>query len=378
MRSAEHAFTRRPGEQRWRIRTGRPMGVPSHIWDYPDPIAAREVGAESTGGVETRQITFFLRADGHPVWYRLWVDDDRFVRRAEMRAAGHFMDHRYLAFDDLVDIRRPVGAAAILAHERLGTRGGWAAAATVLRTAVYATALLTLGGMVFLRWIADPRGTAAWSLPQRWQALVASPTGAALAATIVGLLAALWATPRLPKGMPATLGLAGAGLAVTAFAFSGHSFTAQPAEFAVAANLVHLAAAAIWLGLLVLLGVGQRTWPKSDAEAATLTVRRASATAGWSLAALIPAGAVLAWVHGRTPEALAAGPYGWALLAKTGFVVAVIALAAYNNRYLIPRLTVDPGTAMTTLRRTVTAEALILTIVLFITAILTALPLPRP
>ena len=42
-----------------------------------------------------------------PYWYRLWVDSDGLVRRAEMRGPGHFMDHQYRDFDTPVQIEPP-------------------------------------------------------------------------------------------------------------------------------------------------------------------------------------------------------------------------------------------------------------------------------
>jgi hypothetical protein len=45
-----------------------------------------------------------------PVWFRLWIDSGGLVHRAEMRAPGHFMDHRYYGFDAPIAIRPPKGA----------------------------------------------------------------------------------------------------------------------------------------------------------------------------------------------------------------------------------------------------------------------------
>jgi len=50
---------------------------------------------------------FFGPSDSAPIWFRLWVDADGLVRRAEMRAAGHFMDQRYGDFDAHLAIQAP-------------------------------------------------------------------------------------------------------------------------------------------------------------------------------------------------------------------------------------------------------------------------------
>jgi hypothetical protein len=48
--------------------------------------------------------------DPEPVWFTLWVDrrTDR-VLRSQMWAPNHFMDDRYYAFNQPVDIPRPHG-----------------------------------------------------------------------------------------------------------------------------------------------------------------------------------------------------------------------------------------------------------------------------
>ncbi|MBW3603048.1 MAG: hypothetical protein KY434_10175, partial [Actinobacteria bacterium] len=59
-------------------------------------------------GVVTDVVSFFIDHSSGPIWYRLWVDDDGLARRAEMRARGHFMDHRYYDFGAPLTIRPPV------------------------------------------------------------------------------------------------------------------------------------------------------------------------------------------------------------------------------------------------------------------------------
>ena len=62
-------------------------------------VGAHTVGADTVDGVETHVMTFFLDLPQTPVWFRLWSDTSGLVRRASMRAQGHFMDHRYTDFD---------------------------------------------------------------------------------------------------------------------------------------------------------------------------------------------------------------------------------------------------------------------------------------
>jgi hypothetical protein len=71
-------------------------------------VGAHVVGAEIVDGVETHVLTFFLYLPQTPVWFRLWSDTTGLVRRASMRAQGHFMDHRYTDFDAGVSIEPPM------------------------------------------------------------------------------------------------------------------------------------------------------------------------------------------------------------------------------------------------------------------------------
>lgn len=98
------------GDGPWQVQRGGPeQHVPTFIWDFFRPfIDARIVGRAVAEGVPTRIVSFFGDTGGTPVWFRLWIDRDGLVRRAEMRAQGHFMDHRYYDFDAPIRIGRPI------------------------------------------------------------------------------------------------------------------------------------------------------------------------------------------------------------------------------------------------------------------------------
>jgi hypothetical protein len=103
-------YTReRPGAP-WEVQKGGPsIPVPSFIWDYFKPYRdVRILGRERVEGRATTIISFFGQAGGTPVWFRLWVDPSGLVPQAQMRAPGHFMDHRYSAFDAAISIEPPV------------------------------------------------------------------------------------------------------------------------------------------------------------------------------------------------------------------------------------------------------------------------------
>ena len=102
-------FRPRPGA-RWRVELGPPLRVPVFVWDsFLPPVAPRIVGVAVVDGVRTR-IVSFAGSGSLPIWFRLWIDGTGLVRRAEMRAQGHFMDHRYSGFDAPIEIGPPAGA----------------------------------------------------------------------------------------------------------------------------------------------------------------------------------------------------------------------------------------------------------------------------
>jgi copper transport protein len=65
-------------------------------------------------------------------------------------------------------------------------------------------------------------------------------------------------------------------------------------------------------------------------------VGRFSTVAAWSVLVVAVAGAALAWTQVRALHAATSTPYGWTLIAKVGIVVAVLLIALYNNRVLVP------------------------------------------
>lgn len=95
----------------WQVETGGPsIPVPSFVWEsfapYLDPWI---LGKAEVDGVRAKELSFFGGDSQTPVWFRLWVGPDGLVRKAQMRAPGHFMDHRYHAFDRPISIEPPKG-----------------------------------------------------------------------------------------------------------------------------------------------------------------------------------------------------------------------------------------------------------------------------
>jgi copper transport protein len=89
---------------------GISIPVPSMVWDSRDGdayIGQHIIGTDTVDGVDAQVLNFLLQAGKTPLWFKLWVDADGLVHRAEMRAQGHFMDHRNYDFDAPFTLEAP-------------------------------------------------------------------------------------------------------------------------------------------------------------------------------------------------------------------------------------------------------------------------------
>jgi copper transport protein len=103
----------REGNRGWKVERGAPaVPVPTYIWDSFRPYQdVRILGSARVDRVRTTELAFAGGDQDLPVWFRLWVDAQGYVHRAEMRAPGHFMDHRYYDHGVPITIQPPKGAS---------------------------------------------------------------------------------------------------------------------------------------------------------------------------------------------------------------------------------------------------------------------------
>ncbi len=177
------------------------------------------------------------------------------------------------------------------------------------------------------------------------------------------------------RGVPASPGVAivSCVLLLASFTLDGHTAVVGPWPIIAAAALAHTAAAAVWVGGVVLLAILLLVRARAGVPtgAGELAVRFSiPATAAVVVAG--GAGLALTALIIDSPAELLTTPWGRVLLVKLG-LVAVVALMGYaNNRYALPALDAwRPGTARL-LRRTVAAEATVMVAVLLTTALLVA------
>jgi copper transport protein len=199
------------------------------------------------------------------------------------------------------------------------------------------------------------------------------PVGAAGGAATLQLVLTPPVRAGRVRGVPtrpvavATLSL----LLLASFVLDGHTAIVGPRPLVAAAALAHTAAAAVWVGGVVLLAVLLLVRARAGVPtgAGELAVRfSVPATAAVVLAGV--AGTCLAVQIIDGPGELVGTPWGRVLLAKLALVVVVALMGYANNRYALPALDAwRPGTARM-LRRTVAAEAAVMVAVVLVTAVL--------
>jgi copper transport protein len=173
----------------------------------------------------------------------------------------------------------------------------------------------------------------------------------------------------------ATAGLAGIALALGAYWFDGHTVSRGPWIVHAAVNLVHVAAASVWVGgvFAMTLLAWMRRRRRADTGLAGMVVRF-STIAAVSLSALSVAGLVMAWLVLDSPGDLFSTSWGQVLLVKVGAVAIAAGIGGYNHfvlRAALENRPDDPAVAAH-LRVSLLIESAIMLTVVVITAVLVA------
>lgn len=271
---------------------------------------------------------------------------------------------KYLGYAGLVLVVGPAVMLASLWPRRLRRRGpsrlvwtgvGLIGASTVL--GLWLQAPYTTGQQLFGASAADLRE------------VFASPYGTALVIRLGVLVAvALLLRPVLAGQAARSDLLLVGGLSVVGlgtWSFTGHSIASPIPAISIAVNTVHVAAAAFWIGGLVVLAVFLLRL--ANERELTALLPEWSRWAAFAVSALLLAGLVLAVVELGPPEALWATSYGRLLLVKLALVAVVIAVAGYSRRLVRQQLGAQRPRAM---RLAVGAEALVLALVLAVSSVL--------
>jgi putative copper resistance protein D len=166
-----------------------------------------------------------------------------------------------------------------------------------------------------------------------------------------------------------------------ALAWAGHAVGGQDVEAVVhpAADVLHLVAAAAWVGALAPLVLLLTTVDKDEASIAIArtAVVRFSTLGMAAVGTLLVTGIVNTWYLAGSIEALTGTYYGQLLLAKIALFFVMVAIAAVNRQHLTPRLMRSAGEtdlaafdAISPLRRNAVIEALAGAAIICIVAVL--------
>ena len=207
-----------------------------------------------------------------------------------------------------------------------------------------------------------------------WRVAFAAPAAQSLAVAAAGLILILVALPRLGHGANRVVGIAGAAIALTSFAVTGHAATAAPQWLMRWVVPVHALCAAFWLGALPLLVASLRAGPLERAHA---LAARFSNHAVVAVALILVLGIVIAVVQVEHLAMLWQTPYGVILDGKLAVVLLLLAVAAHNKWYALPRLAAGQVGAAVLFRRAIVAEYLLFAAILAFTAALSQIEPPR-
>jgi putative copper resistance protein D len=204
--------------------------------------------------------------------------------------------------------------------------------------------------------------------------------------TLLVLLAAALCPPYFGVPAPAwrrAIALVLATAFVAALAFAGHAAAGDGTEGVIheTADVLHLIAAAAWVGALLPLAIVLgAAW--NDGGSCALAVAR-TATLGFStlgiasVATIVATGIVNTFELTGSWAALFGTGYGRLLLVKVALFLAMLAIAAVNRIRLTPQLVAGgaaAGPALQQLRTNALTEAVIGALILFIVAALGTLP----
>jgi putative copper resistance protein D len=164
------------------------------------------------------------------------------------------------------------------------------------------------------------------------------------------ILAGCLAYDRFPlaRGLALAISL---GL-IAAIAWTGHagSTAGEIGILHLAADALHLFAAAIWIGglvsLVLLLSASRHDQSHAGASFARQATERFSTMGIAAVAVVLATGIVNAWILVGSWHALTVTGYGQLLMLKVALFAVMLSFAAVNRFWLTPRLAKPPGGAL--------------------------------
>ena len=164
-------------------------------------------------------------------------------------------------------------------------------------------------------------------------------------------------------------------------ALAGHGTTQDPVAVMLPANVVHVAAMALWVGglaaLLLVLPAATRELQGGDrTRLLSAALLRFSPLALGAVIVLLASGLVQSYVEIRHLDLVFDTPFGRAAFIKLCLLIVLVCLGALNRRRTLPRLAAaaaggeTPGGAGHVIRRTLRAELALVVVVFGVTGAL--------
>lgn len=195
-----------------------------------------------------------------------------------------------------------------------------------------------------------------------------SSTSEALALRLAGLGIVVLSLLRTSAARGRAFGVIGALLAAIAFTLTGHTSVNAHRAVLAPALLAHILIGMFWFGSLVPLWLVSAREPQATAASVIETFSR---TAVWVVPLLLLAGLLMTAI--LVPGwSTFAQPYGELLIIKLILFAGLMLLAAANKRRFGPGIAQGLPSAAPRFRATVAAEAVLICVVLVVTACLTA------
>jgi putative copper resistance protein D len=197
----------------------------------------------------------------------------------------------------------------------------------------------------------------------------------------LAVLLAIFLAPTALRARPGGTVVIAAALAAS-LAFAGHAGAGEGPEGTVhlAADLLHLIAAAAWIGALVPLALLLHAANEGEAlSVAREATRRFSVMGIASVGTILATGIVNTYVLAGSIPALLGTQYGRLVLVKVSLFGVMVSIAAINRQLLTPRLVQETDAraarlACKRLRNNSLIEAAIGAVILVVVAILGTLP----
>lgn len=166
-------------------------------------------------------------------------------------------------------------------------------------------------------------------------------------------------------------------LLAASLVMSGHTRTVEPLVVMVVGDLVHVVAAGLWLGgLVVVIAAFRDTGPDPDPTVGATVVSRFSGRALWAIGVVVVAGAAMTWALARQPRTLVSTDWGWTLVVKVSLVAVLVLVATFNRTRLVPLVTGggrSQAAARQQLRTTMRVEVGLAVAILAVTSMLAGL-----